>query len=143
MPGHYQPHGGQFVSPPPAYRLHYGPAPLPFHPAPHISGGPAYGTLVEYAPLYHRVRYEDRDNVHPCAIKKIVAVKDPNPTCGDCGACGGCNTGCVFVEICVPPCGDFELKIERKDGSKIELDYGKYEIEIKSKKGVVEVDYDD
>ena len=29
--------------------------------------------------LYHRVKYEDLDNIHPCAVKMIVQVKDPCP----------------------------------------------------------------
>ena len=45
--------------------------------------------------------------------------------------------------ICVPPTGRFEYDVKRRDYSKVEYDYGKYEIEITSKKGIVYVDYDD
>lgn len=91
--------------------------------------------------LYDRVEIEDLDNVHPCAVKKIVAVKDPceRPA----AICGDCAPPCVYVMICVPPCDEFEYKVKRKDGSKVKYDYGKYEVEITSKDGVVSIDYDD
>ena len=90
--------------------------------------------------LYPYVKYEDLDNVHPFAVKKIVAVKDPRAPKQ---LCGNCAPPSVFVMICVPPTGRFEFDVKRKDYSKIEYDYGKYEIEITSKNGIVYVDYDD
>ncbi|QDU80918.1 hypothetical protein Pla110_26540 [Polystyrenella longa] len=103
--------------------------------------------------LYHRVEVEDRHNIHPCAVTKIVSVLDPcPPTCcaTNCGSCDSCNNscgsccpqGCVFVQICVPPYGCPEVKISRH-GSKVKYDYGSYEVELTSRNGVVEVDYDD
>lgn len=101
-------------------------------------------TPVPAAPvgLYHRVKYEDLDNVHPCAVKMVVQVKDPCPAPRD--PCSKCEPPArfVLVEICVPPCGCKEVKVSR-DGSKVEYDYGDYEVEIKSKKGIVVVNYDD
>lgn len=87
--------------------------------------------------LFPCVEYDDLDNVHPCAIKKIVQVIDP---CYDRDSC--CPPTYVSVMICVPPCGCEKVKISR-GGRKVKYDYGKYEVEIKSKNGVVKVDYDD
>jgi hypothetical protein len=101
---------------------------------------PAIQPVPETISLYPHVCYEDPKNVHPCSTKAIVAVKDPN-CCSD--PCNCCQQGCVYVEICVPPCGDCEFDCKRKDGSKVEYDYGNYEIEITSRDGVVYVDYDD
>jgi len=125
------------ASPAPAPGLQPIPEPIPGG-VPGLGFGSAPYQTVE---LYHRVKYEDLDNVHPCAVKKIVAVKDP---CEHQEGCGTCAPQCVYVMICVPPCDDnFEYKVKRKDGSKVKYDYGKYEIEIISKDGVVTVDYDD
>ncbi len=88
-------------------------------------------------PLYHCVKYEDLHNIHPCAITKIVLVADP---CHDPRSC--CPPKKVAVQICVPPCGCLEIEHSRR-GMKVEYDYGKYEVEIKSRRGVVVVNYDD
>ena len=92
--------------------------------------------------LYHRVKYEDLDNIHPCAVKMIVQVKDPCPPPRDPCSCCKPAPRYVFVEICVPPCDYKKIEISRH-GSKVEYDYGKYEVEITSKRGVVYVNYDD
>ena len=92
---------------------------------------------VESVTLFPCVKYEDLDNVHPCAVKKIVAVKDP---CYDPCSCKG--PGCVYVQICVPPCGCPRVKVTRS-GRKVKYDYGQYEVTLKSRRGVVYVDYDD
>lgn len=92
----------------------------------------------EPLPLFENVKVEDRHNIHPFAVKEIVRVKDPRPDCHLCG-----SPGFVFIEICVPPHCKPEIDIKRKDGSKIEYDYGDYEVEITSKNGYVKVDYDD
>lgn len=86
--------------------------------------------------LFHCVRYKDLKNVHPCAVEKIVSVPDP---CRDACACG---TQCVYVKVCVPPCDCYETKC-RRNGNKIIMDFGKYEVEITSARGQVVVDYDD
>jgi hypothetical protein len=99
-------------------------------------GGAEYQTIE----LYHRVKYEDLDNIHPFAVKKIVAVKDP---CVRRDVCGNCAPPCVYVMICVPPGDRFQYDVKRRDHSKVEYDYGDYEVEITSKDGVVYVDYDD
>lgn len=108
-------------------------------PVPH--GQPVPTQTVQ---LYPYVKYEDLDNRHPCAVTKIVAVPDPCKRCRHHGrdCCQQCGPGCVYVQICVPPCGCPKVKVKRH-GRKIEFDYGDYEVEIESKNGVVEVDYDD
>jgi hypothetical protein len=116
------------------------PAPLPLE----APGGlqPIPEGVAEYqtVELYHRVKYEDLDNVHPKGVKKIIAVKDPSATEE---VCGTCTPPCVYIMVCVPPTERFEYDVKRKDHSQIEYDYGDYEIEITSKNGVVHVNYDD
>ena len=102
------------------------PGPQPLEPIP---GGAV--------PLFHRVKYEDRHNIHPCAVPIIVPVQDP---CAD--RCRTCEPQCVYVEICVPPNCTPEIKYSR-GGRKVKYDYGEYTVEIESKRGTVYVDYDD
>ncbi|MBT6156859.1 MAG: hypothetical protein HOL01_18700 [Planctomycetaceae bacterium] len=126
-------------APPPGIRL---------APGEYIVPTPEGDTAIAPAPagqpigLYHRVKYEDLDNIHPCAVKMVVQVMDPCPPPRD--PCSRCKPAprFVLVEICVPRCGCKKVKVSR-GGAKVEYDYGKYEIEIKSKKGVVVVNYDD
>lgn len=104
--------------------------PTPVHPTTRVVAQPI--------PLFPHVKVEDRKNIHPFAVKEIVRVKDPRPNCHACG-----SPGYVFIEICVPPHCRPEIDIKRKDGSKVEYDYGDYEVEITSKNGYVKIDYDD
>ena len=98
--------------------------------------------------LFPCVVYKDCQNIAPCAVPKIVQVKDPcQPCC--CDPCCCCPVKCVSVKICVPPpdpcaCCPCEPKVTcRKGGEKLRLDYGKYAIDVRVKKGFIEVDYDD
>ncbi len=93
------------------------------------------------ARLFHCVRYEDLRNIHPCAVTKIVSIKDPCWKPDPC-SCKCQVAPCVLVKICVPPCGCPKVRVTRH-GSKVKFDYGKYEVEITSRNGVVKVDYDD
>lgn len=106
-------------------------------PAPEPVGGPVGGGCA----LFHCVEYKDLDNIHPCAVPKIVSIVDP---CWKPSKCGCCRPAprCVQVKICVPPCGCPRVKVS-KDGRKVKYDYGKYEVELEAKDGRVEVDYDD
>lgn len=89
--------------------------------------------------LYHCVEYEDLDNIAPCAVPKIVWVRDP---CACHDPCSCCQPKCVAVKICVPHCGCAKVKV-KDHGRKVEYDYGEYKVEIESEDGVVKVDYDD
>lgn len=94
-------------------------------PAPHVYPAPAPAHAV---PLYTNVRVKDRHKIHPCAVPTIVEVADP------------CNCDCtVCIEICVPPC---ECVCVKRRGRRVEFDYGKYEIDVVSRRGVITVDYD-
>lgn len=100
------------------------------------------GTVIPYEqvfvsplpalPLYDKVKVRQTRNIHPHAVPKLVAVKDP---CFD--------GGCVYIEVCVPPCGREEVCCLRwRDG--IRLDYGKYSVDIvTTRRGLVVVDYND
>ena len=90
--------------------------------------------------LFECVKYKDSRNIAPCAVPMIVSVPDPCACKSACNCC--CEPKCVYVKICVPPCGCSEVKWKRH-GEKLVYDFGKYEVEITSRKGVVVVDYDD
>jgi len=125
--------------PPPAASAGVAPA-APISPVPEVAGNAT--SPGKPIALYYRVEYEDLDNIHPCAVKMIVQVKDPCPPPRDPCSCCKPAPRYVFVEICVPPCGRPKIEIGHH-GNEIEYDYGKYEVEITSKKGVVYVNYDD
>jgi hypothetical protein len=111
-------------------------------PAPAVEGSKAPAAKGHpTAELFHCVRYEDLCNVHPCAVTKIVSIKDPCWKPDPC-SCKCQVAPCVLVKICVPPCGCPKVRVTR-NGSKVKYDYGKYEVEISSRRGVVKVDYDD
>lgn len=111
------------------------PAPEPtLHPMPEGTVVMSTSAPVE---LFDCVRYKDLKNVHPCAVEKIVAVPDPCPD-----PCDPCAQKCVYVCVCVPPCDCYETKC-RRNGKKLIMDFGKYQVEITSARGQVVVDYDD
>ena len=109
----------------------------PAAPAPKAAH-PHHAHAHPHPALFHCVRIKDPHHVAPCAVPLVVQVKDPcwNPC--DCR----CAPKCVSVMICVPPCGCPKITC-KKNGAYVKYDYGKYRIEIRSKNGVVEVDYDD
>ena len=81
-------------------------------------------------------KYKDLDEMAPCASPKIIAVKDP---CACHDSC--CAPPCVYIKICVP-CG-CEVVTCSKNGDRIRYDYGKYAVDVRVKKGYIEVDYQD
>ena len=92
-------------------------------------------------PLYHCVKYKDQRKIAPCAVPMIVMVKDPCAKCDPCNPCA--PAPCVAVQICVPPCSTCPPKVTCKRGGEyVRYDFGKYSVEIRSRKGVVKVDYD-
>lgn len=111
------------------------PAPMPDPMgAPAASNGP-----VE---LFRCVKYVDVDEMAPCAKPMIVEVRDPCWKPDPCNPC--CKPPCVKVQICVPECSCCPPTIKcSKDGKNVRYDFGKYAVDVRSKKGYVEVDYQD
>ncbi|HLJ09891.1 MAG TPA: hypothetical protein VKU82_01820 [Planctomycetaceae bacterium] len=109
-------------------------------PAPTVGAQPVPASTT-VIPLFHCVKYKDERKIAPCAIPQIVMVKDPCATCDPCNPCAAPQ--CVAVQICVPACSPCPPKITCKRGGEyVKYDFGKYRVEIRSKKGVVKVDYD-
>ena len=113
-------------------------------PVPSVTAQPVPGAApvpVETVaiPLYHSVKYKDLRKIAPCAVPMIVLVKDPCAKC--CDPCA--PTPCVAVQICVPSCSTCPPKVVcRRNGEYVKYDFGKYRVEIRSRNGVVKVDYD-
>ena len=110
------------------------------------ANGPAVGaipvpTQTVSIPLFQCVKYKDQRKIAPCAVPMIVMVKDPCAKCDPCNPCA--SPPCVAVQICVPPCSACPPKVTcRHGGEYVKYDFGKYRVEIRSRKGVVKVDYD-
>lgn len=88
--------------------------------------------------LFQCVKYVDKHEMHPCAVPKIIQVNDPCACKDKCNAC--CAPQCVFIQICVPPCGCETVRC-RKHGDRVRYDYGKYAVDVRVKKGFIVVDY--
>lgn len=86
-------------------------------------------------PLTTCVRVEDECNIAPNAVPVVIAVRDPH--------FGGHDTceRLVFVQVFVPPCPLRKLQISPCQ-TRISLDYGQFEVDIKSANGMVVIDYD-
>jgi len=87
----------------------------------------------------HPARYRDLRNIHPCAVKTIIQVKDPCYRYRPLRDCG--PPPMVFIEVCLPP-GCPRITGTRDMGH-VKYSYGKYQVEITSRMGRVVVDYDD
>ena len=108
------------------------PTPEPMH---------AHAAVADAGGLYHCVKYKDLDNVACCAKPMIVEIADPCWKPDPCNPC--CKAPCVRVQICVPDqCCPPKVKCS-KDGKHVSYDFGKYSVDVRSKKGYVEVNYDD
>lgn len=136
-PAFSQQHAVQY-SPTPAGELALAEEDL--HPVP---AGSEVGTIVCDAcdangiELYECVKVVQARKIHPCAVSKIVKV--PNP-CYD--PCCPCNANpCVYVEICVPPCGCEEVRCS-KGGDRVKFDYGKYAVKVTNRRGTLFINYD-
>ena len=107
--------------------------PVPEHPGVYdVHAAPA-------VPMFHNVKYKDRDEMAPCAAPKVIIVKNP---CADpCDPCN-CQPACVAIQICVPTCG-CELISCKRNGDRVRYDYGKYAVDVRIKKDYIEVDYQD
>ncbi|MCA9077087.1 MAG: hypothetical protein KDA93_18820 [Planctomycetaceae bacterium] len=85
---------------------------------------------VETVALYDRVRIRDPHKAHPYGVPTVISVADPR------------NRSCtVNVEVCMPPCA-CERVTHNLRGNRVRYDFGKYEIEVISRLGVVIIDYD-
>lgn len=113
---------------------------MPVYPAgPSIHALPhQIGEIVDcIVPLATCVRVEDAHKIAPNAVPVVVAVRDPNlPPHVE-----GCVHSVVFVEVCVPPCPLRSLTISPCK-TRIKMDFGQYEVDIRSTGGVIRVDYD-
>jgi hypothetical protein len=132
-----------YDAPPPAPGAEVGTVlpPPPGQPVPQTLPAAPGGQPLPMAaalPLFPCVKYRDERNIAPCAVPMCVAVRDP---CDDHCSCGA-PPRCVMVQICVPTCGCAKISCKH-DGEKVRYDYGKYRVDITSKRGVVVVDYDD
>ena len=89
--------------------------------------------------LEQNVVVKDCDEIAPDACPVVVAVRDPRL-----GRYRGhdCQERLVYVEVMVPPCPLQRLRVSPCK-TKVRLDYGRYEIDIVSRNGCVEIDYDD
>lgn len=113
---------------------------LPIYPAGPVIHALPYeiGEIVDcVVPLATCVRVEDADRIAPGAVPVVVAVRDPNLP----PHVAGCVHSVVFVEVCVPPCPMRSLTISPCK-TRIKMDFGQYEVDIRSAGGTICVDYD-
>jgi hypothetical protein len=113
------------------------PVPAVSKPVPGSQPVLAQGSIIT---LYPNVRYKDERRMAPGAVPQIVFVKDP---CLSGPRNRGCEPRCVAVQICVPPCSTCPPRVVcRRGGEYVKYDFGKYQVEIRSRRGCVTVDYD-
>ena len=127
----------------------YIPAQQPFEALPPVQSyptRPAYpqmapspfelGQFVDcQVPLATCIKVEDERNIAPNAVPMIIAVRDPNMCVHE------TQERLVYVEIFVPPCPLRDLRVS-PCRTRISLDYGCYEVDIKSANGMIVIDYD-
>lgn len=125
------------------HEANYSPTPADeaLHPVP---AGSAVGTIVcdacdaDGIELYCDVKVIQARKIHPCAVPKIVKV--PNPCYDPCNPC--CDAApCVYVKICVPPCGCEEVTCSKR-GDRTKFDYGKYAVKVTNRRGTLVINYD-
>ena len=90
-------------------------------------------------PLAPRVRIRDTHEIAPGALPIVVAIRDPN--LAECGS-PGCIERLVYIQVFAPPVPAQEITVS-PCRTRIVLDYGDWEIKIRSRNGVIEVEYDD
>ena len=120
----------------PARHPSYGevaPAPGSFQHLPHQLGE----IVTCHVPLETHVRIKDACRIAPNAVPVIVAVR--NPHLGRYRS-RGCIESLVYVEVLVPPCPPQRVRVS-PCRTKVRLDFGKYEVNIVSRNGFVDIDY--
>lgn len=125
------------------------PAPTPvaapvIQPVPMGQPIPAQGV----APLFTNVRVRNERRIACNSVPMIVSIADPcackdKCACRDkCSCCAPPAPQCVNVQICAPACMTCPPKVTcKKDGGYVRYDFDGYRVEVKSKKGYVEVAY--
>ena len=127
----------------------YIPAPQPVQILPPVQSYPTMPAYPEIAPSPYElghfvncqvplatcVRVEDECNIAPNAVPMIIAVRDPNMCVHE------VYERLVYVQIFVPPCPLRNVRVS-PCRTRISLDYGQYEVDIKSANGLIIVDYD-
>ncbi len=125
----------QEMAPAPAYPV------VPVYPSvqqspPVIATPHQIGEIVTCrVPLARCVRVEDARNIAPDAIPVIVAVRDPNMCAHD------TVERVVFVQVFVPPCPMSGIRVS-PCRTRVTMCFHQYEVDIKSKNGMIVVDYD-
>ncbi len=94
------------------------------------------GQIVDcQVPLATRVLVEDECNIAPDAVPAVIAVRDPSMCAHE------SHERLVYVQVFVPPCPLRSLTVSPcRTG--IRMDFCDYGVDIKSKNGVIIVDYD-
>ncbi len=88
--------------------------------------------------LEPHVVIKDACEVAPNAVPVVIAVR--NPHLGRYRS-RGCVESLVYVEVLVPPCPPQRVRVSACK-TRVRLDFGQYEVDITSRNGRVEIDYD-
>ena len=124
--------GHNVAPPPPVIPVAPGPAFGSFGHLPH-----PIGSIVTCpVPIETCVRVKDLCEIAPGAVPVVVAVRSPHL-----GQFGSCVEQVAYVEVLVPPCPLRRVRVSRCK-TKVRLDYGRYEVDIVSCDGLIEIDYD-
>jgi hypothetical protein len=81
------------------------------------------------------VQVEDDCNIAPNAVPVVVAVRDPSLCEHE------CHDRLVYVQVFVPPCPMRSLTVS-PCRTRIKMDFGHHQVDIKSTNNVIVVDYD-
>lgn len=132
----------------PTYWPAASPQVIPIRPTPgHMPGYPVrqgfpvghqLGEIVTYpVPLATCIRVEDSHRIAPNAVPIIVAVRDPHLPPHH----TGCQEQLVYVQVYVPPCPLQRLTVS-PCRTRIKMDFGHHEVDIRSCNGLIVIDYD-
>ena len=116
--------------------------------APPLPAAPAPGSFVHLphqignivtcpVPVTTCVRVRNTHKIAPLAVPVVVAVRDPNL-----GRFRSCVEQLVYVEVCVPQCPLRSVRVSPCK-TKFRMDYGKYEVDVISRNGRIDVIYRD
>lgn len=129
--------------------LHFGHGPVaPIHTPVTIAPPPAPIGVLPHAlgqivtcpvPLAPHVRVRNPHEIAPGAQPIVVAVRDPHLAAW---GSHGCVERLVYVQVFAPPCPLRSMTVS-PCRTRVTLDYGEWEICIRSCSGVIEVEYDD